>query len=73
MTEPAFGDNYRLVFVRIEPCTPPAKCTVTYNMMATMTHQHHILPAVITFIPVDIYGISSEIFSLTHARSSENT
>ena len=57
MLKPTFGHNYRLILSGVQPCPPPAKRTVANDVVAAMAHQHHVLPAVITFIPVDIYGI----------------
>ena len=73
MLKPTFGHNYRLILSGVQPRPPPAKRTVANDVVAAMAHQHHVLPAFRTFIPINEDGLWQRQVFLTQAMSSEKT
>ena len=51
--KPMFRRNNDLVCVRIKPCAPPTERTVGDNVMATQTHQMHVVVTLQTLIVIN--------------------
>ena len=54
---PLFGHDNCFFDRRIEPGCPPAEGTVANNVVFATAHKHHVLPAVGSFVPIDVLGI----------------
>ena len=43
--------------MRVQPCAPPGEGAVANDIVVAQAHQHHVLPTVLSRVPVNEYRI----------------
>ena len=57
-----------LVWIGVEPCTPPAKRTSCDDLMLAQCHQLHVAPTVFAFVPIHKLNVVMSGVEAQHAE-----